>query len=177
MRNAYRDNHVIQKGKQTVKSLNEIGAQHFDWVERMGWHNKTTLESIALIASEVGEAAAECQGERPTSAYGEELADIVLRTTDLAQTHGIDLDQAVEQAEVTWQDPSLRGAFAELMVDIAHWINTARGHTIEADFAQAMGRVMRRIIDMAERANVDLEAETRRKMEINEKRGTRGRRI
>jgi NTP pyrophosphatase (non-canonical NTP hydrolase) len=71
--------------------INEIARKQFDWVERMGWHNKTVLESLALIASEVGEAVNECRGEKPTENFGIELADIVLRVADLAQTHGVDL--------------------------------------------------------------------------------------
>lgn len=71
--------------------INEIAAKQFDWVERMGWHNKTVLEALALIASEVGEAVNECRGDKPTELLGTELADIVLRVADLAQWQGIDL--------------------------------------------------------------------------------------
>jgi NTP pyrophosphatase (non-canonical NTP hydrolase) len=71
--------------------INDIAARQYDWVERMGWHNKTVLEALALIASEVGEAVNECRGEKPTEAFGEELADIILRIADLAQWQGIDL--------------------------------------------------------------------------------------
>lgn len=71
--------------------INELAAKHYEWVERMGWHNKTVLEALALIASEVGEAVNECRGEEPTKALGEELADIILRVVDLAQWQGIDL--------------------------------------------------------------------------------------
>jgi NTP pyrophosphatase (non-canonical NTP hydrolase) len=73
-------------------TINEIAAKHSAWVERMGWHNKTVLESLALIASEVGEAVNECRGYTPTAEFGTELADIILRTLDLAHTQGIDLD-------------------------------------------------------------------------------------
>lgn len=66
-------------------NINDICTQHYDWVERMGWHNKTVLEALALVASEVGEAINECRGEAPTEAFGEELADIILRVADLAQ--------------------------------------------------------------------------------------------
>ncbi len=76
-------------------NVNEIAAQHHDWVERMGWHNKTVLESLALIASEVGEAVNECRGDAPSLEFGTELADIVLRVFDLAHTLGIDLEDAV----------------------------------------------------------------------------------
>lgn len=76
--------------------INEIAARQFEWVERMGWHNKTVLEALALIASEVGEAVNECRGETPSEDFAEELADIILRTADLAQRQGIDLADAVK---------------------------------------------------------------------------------
>ena len=75
--------------------LKQIAEKQFDWVERMGWHNGTVLEKLAIIASEVGEAVNECRGEAPTDNFGEELADIILRTVDLAQEQGVDI-----QAEV-----------------------------------------------------------------------------
>jgi len=73
--------------------INELAAKNYDWVERMGWHNKTTLEALALVASEVGEAINECRGEKPTDAFAEELADIVLRVLDIAHWQGIDMEQ------------------------------------------------------------------------------------
>ena len=75
--------------------INEMAARQFEWVERMGWHNKTVLEALALIASEVGEAVNECRGEVPTEDFAEELADIILRTADLAEWQKIDLAAAV----------------------------------------------------------------------------------
>ncbi len=72
--------------------LNQIAKTHYEWVEEMGWHNKTPLEALALVASEVGEAVNECRGEKPTPAFGEELADVVLRVIDLAQWQGIDIE-------------------------------------------------------------------------------------
>ena len=29
-------------------NINKLAAQNYDWVERMGWHNKTTLEALSL---------------------------------------------------------------------------------------------------------------------------------
>jgi NTP pyrophosphatase (non-canonical NTP hydrolase) len=74
-------------------NINDIAKQNYDWVERMGWHNKSTLEALALVASEVGEAINECRGEQPTDAFGEELADIVLRVLDIAHWQGIDMEK------------------------------------------------------------------------------------
>lgn len=75
--------------------INDIAKQNYQWVEKMGWHNKTTLEALALVASEVGEAINECRNEKPTEAFGEELADIVLRVLDIAHWQGIDLEQKI----------------------------------------------------------------------------------
>lgn len=77
------------------KTINELCLDQFDWVERMNWHNKTVLEALALIASEVGEAVNECRGESPSDSFGEELADICLRTFDLAQWQKIDLGSEI----------------------------------------------------------------------------------
>jgi NTP pyrophosphatase (non-canonical NTP hydrolase) len=75
--------------------INTIAAMQYDWVERMGWHNKTVLEALALVASEVGEAVNECRGLVPTSKLGTEIADIILRVADLAIWQGIDLSAAI----------------------------------------------------------------------------------
>lgn len=75
--------------------INEIAKKQFDWVERMGWHNKTVLESLALIASEVGEAVNECRNGAPSEEFALELADIILRVADLAHWEGVDLAAAI----------------------------------------------------------------------------------
>lgn len=76
-------------------NINKLAEQNYDWVERMGWHNKTTLEALALVASEVGEAINECRGEEPTEDFAEELADIVLRVLDIAHWQGIDMEKTL----------------------------------------------------------------------------------
>lgn len=62
------------------------------WVQSMPWRDKTPLEALALIASEVGEAVNECRGDVPTPELGAELADIVLRVFDLAEMLKIDIE-------------------------------------------------------------------------------------
>jgi dimeric dUTPase (all-alpha-NTP-PPase superfamily) len=155
--------------------LNTIAEKQFDWVERMGWHNKTVLEALALIASEVGETAEECFGSSPTKEFGEELSDIVLRIADLSYDKGYDLQKLTDQAVIQWRSKNLLEDFAEIMVDLANWINTARKATLNEDFGFYMGRVVKRVIEISSREGVNLEKEILRKMEINEERGTRGR--
>ena len=89
--------------------INEIAEKQYDWVERMGWHNKTTLEALALIASEVGEAVNECRGEKPTPEFGTELADIVLRVADLAHWNGIDLAAVIAEKMAINEHRGTRG--------------------------------------------------------------------
>lgn len=76
--------------------LAKLQRDHWAWVESVGWHNKTPLECLALIAGEIGEAANECRGERPTAEFPGELADIVLRVADLAHDQDIDLEAEIE---------------------------------------------------------------------------------
>ena len=90
-------------------SINVFCEAQYDWVERMGWHNKTVLEALALIASEVGEAVNECRGESPTDNFSEELADICLRVFDLAKVQGIDLQQAIFNKMVINEKRGTRG--------------------------------------------------------------------
>ena len=76
--------------------LNDLAQAHYKWVEEMGWHGKATpLELLALIASEVGEAVNECRGETPTDKLPSELADIMLRTMDMALVMGYDLEAEI----------------------------------------------------------------------------------
>lgn len=78
-------------------NINETAKQQYYWVNRMGWHNKTPLEYLALIASEVGEAVNECRGPTPTEKLGIELADIILRTMDFALVCGLDIENEIQK--------------------------------------------------------------------------------
>ncbi|WP_448214249.1 MazG nucleotide pyrophosphohydrolase domain-containing protein [Colwellia sp. MEBiC06753] len=89
--------------------LKEIAQEHFDWVDAMGWHNKTPLEALALVASEVGEAINECRQATPSEHFGEELADIVLRVLDLAHWQGIDIEKEILEKIVKNKQRGNRG--------------------------------------------------------------------
>lgn len=89
--------------------LSDIAKYHWEWVESVGWHNKTPLECIALISSEVGEAANECRGKKPSERLGSELADIILRTVDLAEDQGIDIQTEVLKKMDICQGRGTRG--------------------------------------------------------------------
>ena len=90
-------------------SINEIARQNFQWVEEMGWHNKTVLEALALVASEVGEAINECRQQEPSPEFAEELADIVLRVLDIAHWQGIDMEKTILKKMEKNQSRGARG--------------------------------------------------------------------
>ncbi|HSH72381.1 MAG TPA: MazG nucleotide pyrophosphohydrolase domain-containing protein [Methylophilaceae bacterium] len=80
-----------------AKYLNDIAEKQKQWLIKMGWwKNKTQLESLMLIVSECGEAANEVRSDAPTDHFGEELADIILRTLGLAAENDVDIQSAVE---------------------------------------------------------------------------------
>lgn len=159
----------------TRLDLNANSDVHSAWVERMGWHNKTVLESRALIASELGEAAAECIGTVNREKFGEELADIILRTADLAKTEGVNLNEEVSKVTVAWQTTTLPERIAEILAGYATWTNSARKAALGPDFGQGMALVVAQVIDLAGTCGIDLQEHVRLKVAKNELRGTRGR--
>ena len=90
-----------------MPTLNEVSAKAFSTAVEKGFHPKEIAEGknddiqymavrIALIHSEASEALAELREPNLKLAlFAEELADIIIRTADLAAIAGIDLDYAV----------------------------------------------------------------------------------
>lgn len=90
--------------------INAIARKQWEWVERMDWHNdKRPLEYVGLIASEVGEAANECRMAEPTKEFGEELADIILRTLDAAVAHNVDIGNEIARKMKINEERGTRG--------------------------------------------------------------------
>lgn len=77
--------------------LTEMQTDHRRFVVKMGWANtKTPLESVALIHEECTELGREFRRrEFDKEAAAAEMADIILRTIDLAAELGINIQQAV----------------------------------------------------------------------------------
>lgn len=65
-------------------------------IELNGRGAKTPLEAIALICEEIGELSHEIRKKEPNNLnVSYELADIVLRTMDLASELDLDLEKAI----------------------------------------------------------------------------------
>jgi hypothetical protein len=100
---------------------------------------------------------------------------------DLSVTEGVDLDAEVAVADVKWRGAAIEGSieedFADVYVDIGKWVNTVRGDALGPEFGRQMGVIVRRVLEIAERNDINLANEVVRKMTINAERGTRGRRI
>lgn len=156
-------------------NLNELAEKHYQWVEAMNWHNKTVLEALALIASEIGESAFEYLDDTPTEHFGEELADIMLRTLDLGCWQKVDMNSEVANATIEWKYNDIPKRFMQLTYEFGNLVNTARKSQLEDSFHKSLGVFIKGVIDIANLSQVNLEKEILAKMEINLQRGTRGR--
>lgn len=159
---------------------NQLAAKHYAWVEAMGWHNKTVLEALALIASEVGEVAMECTPKGTvTVSYGEELADIVLRTMDLAHWQGLDIDGIMNDRRLVQLPSSLTPleGVVQMAILIGKWVNTARQAKLPPEFSNYLGDMLALVESLAQNEVIDLHGQVLKKMEKNLKNGTRGRKV
>lgn len=156
-------------------NLNTLAQTHYNWVEDMKWHNKTVLEALALIASEIGEAAYEHLDNTPTEHFGEELADIMLRALDLGCWQKVDIDKQVQDNRIVWKYHDVPKMFMQLSFEFGNLVNTARKKELDIHFHHNLGKFMKGVLDIAEETHVNLEEEILKKMEINLQRGTRGR--
>lgn len=156
-------------------NLNELAKKQYQWVEDMKWHNKTVLEALALISSEVGESAYEYLDDIPTNHFGEELADIMLRSLDLAYWQNVDLNTEVANANIIWKHKNIPKMFMQLSYEFGNLVNTARKSILDDTFHKSLSLFIKSVIEIAYFSHIDLEKEILAKMEINLQRGTRGR--
>lgn len=104
------------------------------------------LETLGLIASEIGEAFAECTGPVPSDAFGQELADIALRLMDVAHGQNIDIDAEVRTCSPIWAvGRTVHCALGQLVVDLAKAINACRGDTLGPDFKPSLVPMLARV--------------------------------
>lgn len=88
-----------------MKSLRELAKEAYDCAVSHGfWEYESTNQAIPiklmLIVSECSEAMEAFRkkvGEELVKALGEELADVIIRTIDLAQALKIDIQEEVER--------------------------------------------------------------------------------
>ena len=82
-----------------MPDLKEFQEQHNQFIEEMGWRgNKTPLEAVALIHEEAAELGHELRSHKVNEhLVALEMADIVIRTMDLASEMGIDLEEASQK--------------------------------------------------------------------------------
>lgn len=156
-------------------NFNQLAEKQYQWVEDMKWHNKTVLEALALISSEVGEAAYEYLDDKPTEHFGEELADIMLRALDLGYWQKVDLNKEVENACIEWKYKNIPKMFMQLSYEFGNLVNTSRKAQLDSTFGHSLGLFIKAVVEIAQLSHVDLEKEILNKMEINLMRGTRGR--
>lgn len=158
----------------------ELAKRHHDWVESVGWHNKSNVEYLGLICSEIGELVeAKISGEDALAA--EELADVMLRVFDFCLIHGLDVKEimrchsvvgSLDPRHFEWNDYT-----NNMLISAAHAMNFFRKESDSHKAEPWLARLLHMSIALADECGVDVAAECRKKMDKNDLRGTRGRSI
>ena len=79
--------------------IEEVQKEAWGTAEEKGFHDARNNDAptvLALIHSEVSEAL-EAHREEELGEFGEELADIIIRVGDLAESENVDLQSEVER--------------------------------------------------------------------------------
>ncbi|WOF82038.1 hypothetical protein P5704_024900 (plasmid) [Pseudomonas sp. FeN3W] len=158
-------------------TLNELAKLHHGWVASMNWHNRTYLEALAMIASEIGEAADEVTLSGVTSHFALELADVVLRCIDFTELLGLDIEMGLighDDKEVAYKP--IERCFLDLNVILGKAVNVSRKDDYEL-LGDYLVRLVAKSFEIAERLGIDLMSAIASKIEINLARGSRGRKI
>jgi len=151
-----------------VQQLTELAARHHAWVDRMGWHNKTTLETLGLIGTEIVEAQEQIllYQELPLNAKPSGFDEFWA---------GLSEELAERAGPTIWKSRLAENAIAELLIDWKQCMNAARKAHLDEDFMENFGKLVRRVMDYAEAVEFDLIGQVKRKMALNAENGTRGR--
>jgi len=165
-----------------LQPLNNTAKSHFDWVESCGWHNKTVLEALALIASEVGESFQELLSANTGGKFATELCDITLRIIDLCVLLNIDIDSVYQGTHASssienWSKYSNSDLLGLICVHLANAINIARKDPLNAEFSTELVNIVALCKYVSVVNNNDFELILAQKMALNRKNGTRGRKI
>lgn len=164
-----------------LKSINTLGLKHYNWVDSKGWHNKTALESIALIGSEIGEAIEESFALNQEK-LSLEVADIYLRSMDLAVEFKMDLDKERNESYSYFKNLNLHiygthiiEHLAYLMIPLAKLANTTRYETLPPEFHTTLINFMLTIEKICVQHNINLFENIESKIKINEEKNHKNR--
>lgn len=72
--------------------INLLAKVHWEWVDYMGWHT-STVNTLGSIVKTVGKAIVDWQNQAKLRLL---LADIILKTLDVAYDFGIDMEAAIK---------------------------------------------------------------------------------
>jgi len=158
-------------------TYNEFSTRHHAWVGAMGWHKRSNLEAMAMIYSEVGESVDEMTAQGLTPHFSGELADIVLRTVDMAIENQINID--FERQHYSPDRPAYRTVSACLLgitSVLAKGVNAARANNIDGITDSLIGTLLL-CEEIAAGQCIDLQSVIEQKIDVNLARGSRGRAI
>lgn len=153
--------------------IQPLAEQHFQWVESKNWHNKTALESIALIGSEIGEALAEAY-DKNQDKLKLEVADIYLRCMDFTLENRINMDELRSQhihffneLDYSKYGNSNIEHLAYLNIPLAKLANTTRYTELHPEFKETLAEFILSVEKFAEKYDLNLYESITQKIQIN----------
>lgn len=151
-------------------------ALQWTWVESVGWHNKTDLEAVALIASEVGELAAELLANDDFEALQEEAADIALRLIDLIHPYQLSIADEIQSYYTSAYIVPMGEQTLHLMALTGRLANLFRGGVVDTLSLRSVScEIIARLEYLLASEGSLLPKACEKKFNKNQLRGTRGR--
>lgn len=150
--------------KELQKAIHENAVNHGWWETE-----RPVPEILCLIHSEVSEAF-EAYINNDDDNLAEELSDIAIRLLDAAEGYNIDL------VDTEWRMDSLYDtipiALCAINLDISKALEAFRNHNKDS-FARKFRRILSTLLGVAQKHNINLEAEIIKKHEHNKTRSYR----
>lgn len=145
--------------------VNDLAAHHYFWVEQMGWHNKSNMESLALISCGISKAVDEAPDDVLSLKFPEKLVNIVLRLFDLAQMHGINLDARISRLVAPGEGGSSpTSQLAQVLVSVGRAMDSCRSEPPCAPFGEHLAKSVLQVFALAPACGIDLHDAVVRKM-------------
>ena len=169
----------IPQGQEV--NLNSIGLYHRAWVQSVGWADITDLEALAMIASEIGEAADEwlsgCEnGDGLGKGLVSEVGDIVLRVMSWMISYDCLPGSVIRNLDVPADGSHPGQLLLRMTAELGKAVNDCRGKERPTRAAiEAMGRVILLAQQLAVWREESLLDAMCFKLSLNKQNGTRGR--
>lgn len=158
---------------RATKSWDELFTEHSQFLEKQNWLSDVSLNSVALVMSEVGETFAELINiDYDISKIQLELADIVLRIFGLYQTEHKPLPDLSADVFVSSYGKydflaEIQMHMIETIIHLSHATNAYRKELNSEDMLPYFAQILQNMVNLCAKLNIDLQYLIEKKIELN----------